>query len=129
MRKETGPPTDTRRTGPEDYFDFALDEVFERLPPDRVPERELVDLARELLDLVRELVDLARERELLDLGRELLALARELLALVRELLALVDPDREPLLDRPFDELRELLDERRELDRRRDDPPLRSAAGI
>ena len=161
-----------------------LDEVFDRLPPERLPlDRLLPDFARvepdlDLDDEDRLLVAFARvdpdfarvepdfdrdelDREepdrLLPLERLPLDFARDeldrLLPLERLPLDFArvepgldrddDPDRELLDDRdlldaelrerdplelPFDELRE-LDERRLDDRRRDEPPLRSAAGI
>ena len=83
------------------------------------------DLARDELDFARVDPDFARVE--LDLARDELDFARDELDLAR-----VDPDfARELLDPPFDELLELLlDERRELDERRDDDPLRrSAAGI
>jgi hypothetical protein len=106
----------------------------DRLPPDRVePDRLLPE--RDDFGLL--------ELDLLEPDRDALARERDELALERERDADDPPDlREPedrlpdvlrdfvdellleLLDRPFEELRELRDERR-----REDPPLRSAAGI
>ncbi len=93
--------------------------VLDRLPP---PDLARVDpdLARDELDFARVELDFARVVP--DLARVEPDLARVELDFVR-----VEPD----FERPFDELLELLlDERRELDERRDDDPLRrSAAGI
>jgi hypothetical protein len=88
------------------------DELF-RLPPDRDALARLPPEPDELFRLPADRDELERDEEL----RERDALARE-----RD---------EELPDPPFDELRELLEERRELElrRRRVDPPLRSAAGI
>ena len=116
-----------RRTGPENQRERDLDEVLDRLPPERLlPDR--VDFA--LVEPDRDA--LARERDEddpLDLREAEVRLPDPLFALVDEPLRdLLDE----LVDRPFEELRELLDERRELelDRRRELPPLRrSAAGI
>ena len=84
---------------------------------------------------LREAPPLARERDDLELEDERERDDDDPLGL-REPVDFPDPLRDfvdellrELLDRPFDELRALLDERRELERRRDDPPLRSAAGI
>ncbi|HKP20128.1 MAG TPA: hypothetical protein VJT68_01325 [Thermoleophilaceae bacterium] len=144
-----------------------LDEVFDRLPPERLPlDRLLPDFARvepdlDLDDEDRLLVAFARvdpdfarvepdfDRDELDREEpdRLLPLERLPPDFARVEPDLDrdedDPDRELLDDRdlldaelrerdplelPFDELRE-LDERRLDDRRRDEPPLRSAAGI
>ena len=128
-----------RRTGPENHFERDLDEVLDRLPPDRVepdrllPERD--DFALLELDLLEPDRDaLARERDELELERErddddppdLREPEDRLPDVVRDL---ADELLRELVDLPFDELRELLEERRELERRREDPPLRSAAGI
>jgi hypothetical protein len=117
------------------------------------PDRDEVDLARDELAFARVVPDFARDE--LALVRDEPAFERDELARERDELAFArdapdfDPlverdllDAEPeraldrevdfreLLDRPFEELRELLDERRELERRRElEPPLRSAAGI
>jgi hypothetical protein len=105
------------------------DEPERLLPLDRdelLPDREELPLDREELPLDRaELDRLLPDRDELERLRplELLPLDR-LLPLERPLLRLLPLDRLPL-DRDEDELdRELLD-----DRRRDLPPLRSAAGI
>jgi hypothetical protein len=153
--RRTGPARRPhRRTGPEDQLERDLDEVLDRLPPDRLlPERD--DFARPELDrleldrdaLAREPLDLL-EPDLLVFDRDALARVRDeddpldlrdaedrppdpLFDLLDELLRdLLDEPLRELVDRPFEELRELLDERRELERRRELPPLRrSAAGI
>jgi hypothetical protein len=134
--------------GLSDYLERDRDEP-ERLAPDRdeLPfERVEPDFAepdRDELAFVRD--ELARVREELAFVRVEPAFERDELAFER-----VEPDFDPLdererldaepdlarevdfrelLELPFDELRELLDERRELERRVLDPPLRSAAGI
>ena len=124
--------------GPSDYLERDLDEP-ERLAPDRdelALERVVPDFERDEPDFARD--ELARVRDALAFVRDEPDFARDELARVRDELAFarVEPDfaREvdfrELLDPPFDELRELLDERRELERRRElEPPLRSAAGI
>ena len=132
-------------------MDRDLDEVLDRLPPellrppalpsvepafDRLPplpfasvrpafERDEPDLAPVEPDFARDELDRLRLL-LLPLFAPLPLLLRLLLLplLLARLLLL----RDLLVDLPFEELRELLD-RRELDRRRDDPPLRSDAGI
>ena len=111
-----------RRTGPENHRERDLDEVLDRLPPDRAAF-DLVEPDRDALARERD------EDDPLDLREAEVRLPDPLFALVDEPLRdLLDE----LVDRPFEELRELLDERRELelDRRRELPPLRrSAAGI
>jgi hypothetical protein len=84
--------------------------AFERDEPDFARD-EAPDVARDELDFARVEPDLARD----ELDRLPLDFAR------------VEPDFD-LLDAELRE-RELLDERRLEDRRRDEPPLRSAAGI
>jgi hypothetical protein len=114
LERDLEDPLDLER----DALDFDRDEPDRLLPPlDRLlPERDEVDRGRDELDLARDELDLARDE--LDLARDELDLARE------------EPDRLlPPLDalereRELLELRELLEERR-----RDVPPLRSAAGI
>ena len=112
--------------------DFArLEPDFASVDPARdALEREEPDFARVEPDFDRDDPDFARvepDRELLDERDELDE--RERLDaepdFARELVF-----REPV-DRPFDELRELLDDRRELERRREPelPLRRSAAGI
>jgi hypothetical protein len=109
-----------------DELDFARVELdFARVEPDfaRVePDLAREELDRLALDFARVEPDLARD----ELDRLPLDFAR-----VEPDLDLLDAElrERELLDPPFDELRELLDERRLEDRRRDEPPLRSAAGI
>ena len=122
LRPDRLPPPDFARVEPDlarDELDFVRDALdFARVEPDLA--RVDPDLARDELDFARVEPDLARDE--LDFARDELDFVRDALDLAR-----VEPD----FERPFDELLELLlDERRELDERRDDDPLRrSAAGI
>jgi hypothetical protein len=120
-------PPANRRTGPDNQLDRDLDEVLERLPPDRVePERD--PLARERDEL--ELED-ARLRDEDDPERDADALLRDEDDPERDADALLraELDRDDAEARERDEDDPLRDPLRELERRRDDPPFRSAAGI
>ena len=116
MQKEIGPARLERRTGPGNYFEREPDVVRDRLLPERdLLERALVD---PLVRLLPEPDPLARVDAVL---RDELEGEPERDELARE------REDDALLERPFDELRGLLDLRRRLDERRP-PPLRSAAG-
>ena len=125
-------PRSDRRAGPRGYFERDLDEVADRLPPERdEPEREpLARVEPERLEdeADREEPDFAEpERPEDDPERERVDDDDE-----RERLE-AEPERE-LLDRldelldPFDDLRARLDDERRA-RERDVPFRRSAAGI
>ena len=120
-----------RRTGPENHFERDLDEVLDRLPPERddfaLLELDLLEPDRDALARERDELELEDERERDD--DDPLDLRAPEDRLPDPLRDLVDERLLELLDLPFEELRALLDERRELERRRDEPPLRSAAGI
>src|SRR5215207_9065437 len=119
-----------RRTGSDAYRD--LDEVFDRLPPDlaRVePDLDRDDVDRddvERLPLDRLALDFARVEPDLDLDELDDEREREALDPLPLDLARVEPDLARDDDEPD---REPLDDRRLEDRRRDDPPFHSAAGI
>ena len=119
-----------------------MEPAFDRLPPLPLAsvrpafEREEPDFARDELDFARVELDLARDE--LAFARVEPDLDRDDVDRLALDFARVEPDfdlldaelrERELLAPPFDELRELLDERRLEDRRRDEPPLRSAAGI
>jgi hypothetical protein len=126
MPQRESPPAGRTGGRADAYLDRDLDEVLDRLPPDLV--RDEPDLARVEPDFVRVESDFARvepdfARDELDFARDELDFARDELDFARDEDARErdDVEREP----PLDE----LDERLRDDRRRDEPPLRSAAGI
>ena len=108
----------------------SVEPAFDRLPPLPLAsvrpafEREEPDFARDELDFARVELDLARDE--LAFARVEPDLDRDDVDRLALDFARVEPD---LAREELDERRELLDERRLEDRRRDEPPLRSAAGI
>ena len=105
MQKKIGPARRQRRTGPGNYLERDPAVVRDRLAPERDPLDRVDAVLRELEEPEREPLERGPpERDELDRER----------------------DEDALLERPFDELRELLDERRRLEERL--PPFRSAAG-